>query len=197
MLYSRKGLILRFFIENSTVLFLCKLKSLLPKTNTYQSEKNIKNYNSNKILYLKLLLKNIMISILGNCIVEEGSIFMHWIISNTIFRNIPFFFKQNWITNPLSLKALQQWSMGNAYLSVIGGFFLGIIETHLPKSTKEELDNNQFSIKQFIWKFSIVRAIVDVTFYLAHKILHINPTIYKLIHKRHHEHYTTNLTYRI
>ena len=51
-----------------------------------------------------------------------------------------------------------------------------------------------FSFTKFLRNYGVFGVIADIVFYCAHRSLHQIPWLYRNIHKRHHEHYTTNLT---
>ena len=107
---------------------------------------------------------------------------------------VPYFTKQRRSASPLSLDALSDWSRGNGILQLVGGgLFLGIIESFLPRQVTEELDTTPWRPLAFLRNFAVFRVIVDLVFYLGHRALHTNPWLYKNVHRRHHEHYKTNL----
>lgn len=70
---------------------------------------------------------------------------------------------------------------------------LGLIESFSPEWLAKEVEKTPFKPLTFLRNFAIFRLINDITFYWGHRFLHVNQTVYQLIHRRHHEHYTTNL----
>jgi sterol desaturase/sphingolipid hydroxylase (fatty acid hydroxylase superfamily) len=68
-----------------------------------------------------------------------------------------------------------------------------LIESFAPKEVAQELSDTPFSLSAFFRNFVFFRIVVDVVFYSAHRFLHENKWVYNNIHRRHHEHYTTNL----
>jgi sterol desaturase/sphingolipid hydroxylase (fatty acid hydroxylase superfamily) len=57
----------------------------------------------------------------------------------------------------------------------------------------QEVSETQFTVMKFLRNFAFFRVIVDCVFYTGHRFLHENKWAYDNIHRRHHEHYTTNL----
>ena len=96
---------------------------------------------------------------------------------------------------------------------------LGIIESCMPRAAAEEITSTPFSVLGFLRNFAIFRVFVDIAFYCGHRALHENKWLYQnvrgynsqftcvgigylaisfsfcfvQVHKRHHEHFTTNL----
>ena len=48
-------------------------------------------------------------------------------------------------------------------------------------------------LPRFFCNFAVFRVMVDICFYLGHRALHVNPTLYDIVHKRHHTDFTVNL----
>ena len=94
----------------------------------------------------------------------------------------------------MHLSAYLDWLRGNAILQLVGGgFFLGVIESFMPKAAEKELEETEFSFPRFLRNFAVFRIVVDIVFYTGHRMLHVNKWMYENIHKRHHLDYTTNL----
>lgn len=191
-LYCR---IVGWMVENGAVITLCNLRSLLPHPKPVP---DIQVKTSLRVAFLrtiKTLIENVLISIVSNMIAEEGSVYLHHLASTRLYGKFPYFVEQRRTANPTSLLALRDWTRGNAILQLIGGgVLLGFIECLLPKDVSEEIEETSFSIVRFLRNFAIFRVVADITFYVAHRTLHEVPWLYRNIHKRHHEHYTTNLT---
>ena len=69
----------------------------------------------------------------------------------------------------------------------------GMIESFLPRAAADEVTNTPFTVGGFLRNFAIFRVVVDIVFYCGHRAMHVYPWLYRNVHKRHHEHYTTNL----
>merc|ERR1712031_137814 len=68
-----------------------------------------------------------------------------------------------------------------------------MIESFMPDKAAAELSDTQFSLSGFLKHFGLFRIMVDIAFYIGHRALHVNPWLYKNVHRRHHEHFTTTL----
>jgi sterol desaturase/sphingolipid hydroxylase (fatty acid hydroxylase superfamily) len=127
-------------------------------------------------------------------IAEEGSVFLHHLTSTRLYSKVPYFTSQMRSANPLSFGALKDWVRGNGILQIVGGgVFLGIIESFLPHAAAQEITETPFSVLGLLKNFAMFRIVVDIAFYSGHRLLHENKWLYNNIHKRHHEHFTTNL----
>lgn len=191
-LYCR---VVGWMVENGAVITLCNLRSLLPHPEPVPDEKVKVSMRVAFLRTLKILISNVLISIVSNMIAEEGAVFLHHLASTRLYGKFPYFVEQRRSANPATLFAFKDWTRGNAILQIVGGgVLLGFIECLLPQSVAEEISETPFSFLKFLRNFAIFRIIADVTFYSAHRALHQVPWLYRNIHKRHHEHYTTNLT---
>eukprot|EP00939_MAST-03C_sp_MAST-3C-sp1_P002463 g2463.t1 len=191
-LYCR---IVGWLVENGAVITLCNLRSLLPHPEPIPDVLVKASLRVAFLKTLKTLVSNMLISIVSNMIAEEGAVFLHHLASTRIYGNFPYFVEQRRSANPTSSLALKDWTRGNAILQIIGGgVFLGFIECLLPKEAAEEIEKTPFNFWKFLRNFAIFRVVADITFYTAHRCLHRVPWLYRNVHKRHHEHYTTNLT---
>lgn len=186
-------------IENGGVLTLCNLRSLLPHPEPIQGlyhEVEVgKTYAQVIADAIKTLARNVAISIVSNLIAEQGSILLLHLTSTRLYARVPYFKEQKRSANPFSFHGLADWGRGNGWLQFIGGgISLGIIESILPLKAAWEMSLTSFRPIAFLRNFAITRVIVDIIFYSAHRLMHEVPWMYKHVHKRHHEHYTTNLT---
>jgi sterol desaturase/sphingolipid hydroxylase (fatty acid hydroxylase superfamily) len=192
--FSLSGKIIGWLVENGAVMTLCNLRSLLPHPEPIADGKSKGTQKETFLDGLKTLSKNIAISVCSNLIAEEGAVFLHHLASTRLYSQVPYFTKQNRSANPLRLGAAVDWFRGNAILQLVGGgIFLGFIESLLPSGLAEEANDTPFSVTQFLKNFGVFRIIVDIVFYCGHRTLHEVPWLYEHVHKRHHEHFTTNL----
>lgn len=191
-LYCR---IVGWMVENGAVITLCNLRSLLPHPEPIPDKQVKTSLRVAFVRTLKILVSNILISIVSNMIAEEGAVFLHHLASTRLYGKFPYFVQQRRSANPTTIFAFKDWIRGNAILQIVGGgVLLGFIECLLPQSYADEISTTPFSFTKFLRNYGVFRVIADIVFYCAHRSLHQIPWLYRNIHKRHHEHYTTNLT---
>lgn len=173
---------------------LCNLRSLLPHPEPIPETDD--KYTLREAVWetSKVIVRNILISIASNLIAEQGSVYLLHLTSTRLYGNVPYFSKQRRSASPLSLNAYIDWIKGNGILQFIGGgILLGLIESFTPKSVAQEITETPFSVLKFMRNFVVFRLVVDLVFYQGHKMLHTSKWAYENIHRRHHEHFTTNL----
>lgn len=186
--------IVGWLIENGAVVTLCNLRSLLPHPEPIEDDLAQGTVKGNFLRTLGTIVRNIAISITSNLIAEEGAIFLLHLTSTRMYSEVPYFTKQRRSANPVSLGALRDWLRGNSLLQIFGGgLMLGIIESFMPRAAAEEVTKTPFSVAVFLKNFAVFRVLVDVAFYTGHRLMHENAWLYKYVHHRHHEHFTTNL----
>jgi sterol desaturase/sphingolipid hydroxylase (fatty acid hydroxylase superfamily) len=181
-------------IENGAVFTLCNLRSLLPHVEPVPDTPAVGTQKTVFFRTIKHIVRNICISIVSNMIAEEGAVWLLHIASQKLYRHVPYFANQRRSASPFEFAALLDWLQGNSLLQIFGGgIALGVIESFVPSKIAEELVTTPFNFLRFVRNGFFFRFIFDLVFYFAHAAMHINPFLYRMIHKRHHEHFTTNL----
>ena len=184
-----------WLVENGGVWTLCNLRSLLPHPEPIPDVEA--EGLSMKDAFLKtglVIVRNIIISIFSNMIAEEGAVWLLHLASTRLYGGVPYFTSQRRSAHPVTFNAVKDWIRGNGVLQIVaGGWMLGIIESFIPHPAAKEVSETSFTLFGYLKNLAIFRVIVDIVFYLAHRTLHVNPWLYNNVHKRHHEHYTTNL----
>ena len=65
--------------------------------------------------------------------------------------------------------------------SMGGGVALGLCESFWPEWLARELAETKFDMARFVRNFAMFRIVLDITFYLGHRALHVNEHVYNLI----------------
>lgn len=187
--------IIGWLVENGAVLTLCNLRALLPHPKPIPTDVpadcSLQTATAQGIF---CIARNVVISIASNLIAEQGSVFLLHTTSTKLYPQVKPFQDMYSHVTPYNSKGLLDWLQGNGVLQIAGGgIALGMIESFLPTSAEAELSDTPFTIPSFLKHFGVFRIIVDIVFYFGHRMMHVNPWLYKNIHKRHHEHFTTNL----
>eukprot|EP00656_Telonema_subtile_P001443 TRINITY_DN10648_c0_g2_i1.p1 TRINITY_DN10648_c0_g2~~TRINITY_DN10648_c0_g2_i1.p1 ORF type:complete len:457 (-),score=115.83 TRINITY_DN10648_c0_g2_i1:290-1660(-) len=185
-----------WLVENGAVLTLCNLRSLLPLPKPIPAEVpegcTLQRATAQGML---CIWRNMLISIGSNLIAEQGSVLLLHLTSTRLYPQVNPFLEMYSDVTPYTARALLDWLRGNGILQIVGGgIALGSIESFLPVPAGSELDVTEFGIKNFLGHFGVFRILVDIVFYANHRMLHWSPWLYKNVHKRHHEHFTTNLS---
>ena len=191
---SRMGRIIGWLVENGGVLTLTNLRSLLPlpkpiPENTPANGSLRETFCEGALV----ILRNIVISTCSNLIAEQGAVGFAlrvvtsciWLIiltilhfptqvillhlaSTRLYRKVPYFtggLKPKRPANPMRISAYLDWLRGNAILQLVGGgFFLGVIESFMPRAAEKELEETEFSFPRFLRNFAIFRIVVDIVF---------------------------------
>jgi hypothetical protein len=58
---------------------------------------------------------------------------------------------------------------------------LGICESFWPSWFAQELRDTKFDLTRFIRNFALFRIVLDLAFYIGHRFLHVNETVYNLV----------------
>ena len=127
----------------------------------------------------------------------DGGIVMQHFLVHRVYRGIPFFStasrKRSTKTPPQQLA--QDWSTANLPVHLFGACLFGVLISRL---SEREFDaairygNQPFRVGSFLLKLGMMRVLADIVFYVVHGALHTKP-LYRLLHKRHHEHVATAL----
>lgn len=140
------------------------------------------------------IARNVFISIGSNLIAEQGSVLLLHLTSTKLYPQVKPFQTLYASKTPYEWQGLLDWMRGNGILQIAGGgIALGMIESFLPEAAAEELKETPFTVRGFLGHFAMFRIIVDVVFYMGHRALHVNQWLYRMVHRRHHEHFTTTL----
>ena len=101
-LYCRLG----WMVENGAVITLCNLRSLLPHPEPIPDKQVKTSLCCSSSVNAKILVSNILISIVSNMIAEEGAVFLHHLASTRLYGKFPYFVQQRRrrIRPPFSLK---------------------------------------------------------------------------------------------
>jgi len=182
-----------WMLENITVWTITSLRMQLPEPETIKStDENGKPTPWHE--KFRTLMRNILISYASSVMAEVGAVYSLKIIDWLFFSHIPHFAKQKRSDSPFTWNAFQDWLRGNWWLQYVGGgLALGICESFWPEWLDKELRETKFNLMKFIRNFAIFRIVLDIAFYLGHRALHVNEKVYQMIHKRHHEFYSTNI----
>ena len=91
---------------------------------------------------------------------------------------------------------LRDWTRANLTVHTFGSSLISAIICFVVDDKKaavlQKVNARPFRVLPFIGKLAVIRAIVDVSFYGIHRLLHTRP-LYGALHKYHHTHYTTAL----
>jgi len=185
-----------WLVENVSVWSICAVRSLLfpePEPVVDVDERTGKRVALDA--KVRRVLKNIAISYASSVAVEVGSVYALKIVDALFFQHVPHFARNlRRSDSPFTWRAFADWREGNFFLqSLAGGVALGLVESFMPPRFAQELRETPFSLARFLRNYAILRVAVDVTFYWAHRMLHVHPWIYARVHARHHQHYQTNL----
>mmetsp|Transcript_2354 Transcript_2354/g.2680 ORF Transcript_2354/g.2680 Transcript_2354/m.2680 type:complete len:382 (-) Transcript_2354:349-1494(-) len=183
-----------WFFENGFVLLIALVRARIPLPTAVETrDENGKDIPlQHKI---KTICRNILISLVSCLVTEEGTVLALKLLDAVVYKKVPYFTKQKKNTKVFSVVSLFDWLSGNAYLQVLGGgIALGLIESFVPKRWAEEINQTEFSMIKFMRNFVLFRVVADAVFYYSHRAMHIKDSIYKMVHKKHHGHYVTNIT---
>ena len=170
------------------------LRSHIPEPITLEEAAERKGKPLTDFEKMKRVFINIILSYLSSVSAEIGAVYSLRLIDWAFFQHVPHFTQQRRSDSPFTWNAFADWLRGNVYLETMGGgIALGILESFWPKWLALEFKNTPFSLPRFLKNFAVFRVVVDVVFYFGHRALHVHPWIYDNVHRRHHEHYTTNL----
>eukprot|EP01065_Artemidia_motanka_P044830 TRINITY_DN643_c4_g1_i1.p1 TRINITY_DN643_c4_g1~~TRINITY_DN643_c4_g1_i1.p1 ORF type:complete len:367 (+),score=120.23 TRINITY_DN643_c4_g1_i1:141-1241(+) len=174
-------------IENACCVGLCCFReAAVPKT-----ERVKKEYPLGK--KLKVMLYNLVVSILGGIVVEEGAVLLLHLASTVLYKHVPYFRTPSRNTNPFTMVGFKSWLKGNARGQLLGNAFQVVVESQLSDKSWEEMENTKFDFKMFLQHVVQYRILLDMAFYVSHRTMHLSPWIYQHVHKRHHTHFSTNL----
>merc|ERR1719469_834961 len=127
-------------------------------------------------------------------VVEYGTVVLQHFLSTKLWGHVPYFRKLVRNPSPLTLRSIFEWTKGNMVAQVGGNTFQVLVESWLHDHEIEEMEVTPNShLGTFLKNFMVLRLVNDVFFYLGHRWMHVFPTVYKWVHKRHHTHMTTNL----
>jgi len=170
-----------FFLENGAVWTNCWIRQQLPEPQRVVDvdEKGNKVPLNDKI---KRVLKNILISYCSSVLAEITPVYSLKLIDKIFFQHVPHFTRQSRSDSPFTWNAFRDWLTGNWYLQyVAGGVTLGLMESFWPEFVAKELKETPFNLLTFARNYAIFRVIVDLTFYVGHRTLHVNEYIYTKI----------------
>ena len=183
-----------WFLENSCVWTIAGLRTLIPEPITLEEAEEKAGRPLTTAEKVKRILTNIVLSYMSSVSAEIGAVYALRLVDWAFFSHVPHFTAQRRSDSPFTWNAFRDWLLGTAWLEYFGGgIALGILESFWPKWLALEFKHTPFRPLGFLRNFAIFRLVVDITFYFGHRFLHVHPRIYDLIHRRHHEHYTTNL----
>ena len=144
--------------------------------------------------------KTFLHALAGALLVIEGSIGAQHLLIHHVYAHRPFFTEASrrraehtpWQTQ------LSDWLRCNLPVHFFGAALYATIFTrlltreqvltHLSKTTRRQ----PFRLGPFLGRLAVVRVVADGVFYGVHRLLH-TPPLYRLLHKRHHEHLQTAL----
>merc|ERR1711998_336119 len=177
--------IIGWLVENGAVLTLCNLRSLLPHPQPISTEPTEGGIQAATAHGLLCIARNIGISVASNLIAEQGSVLLLHLTSTKLYPQVQPFQQTYKDVTPYRLNGLLDWLRGNAILQLAGGgLALGMIESFMPKQFADELSDTEFSFCKFLGHFGLFRLMNDCVFYIGHRAMHVNPWLYKMIHKR-------------
>eukprot|EP01062_Namystynia_karyoxenos_P004144 TRINITY_DN11465_c0_g1_i1.p1 TRINITY_DN11465_c0_g1~~TRINITY_DN11465_c0_g1_i1.p1 ORF type:complete len:412 (+),score=122.54 TRINITY_DN11465_c0_g1_i1:80-1237(+) len=167
--------IIAWLFENGGVLFFCGLRdAVLPAPVAGRP------------------LRNFLLNLFGGFAVIETSVALQHIWSTRFFRDVPFFSPEGRRPWPSWGLMFKDWLYCNGIASLWISAGMALLAEGAPRSTWATLLSHPFRPLEFLKKLAIARVVVDLAFYAGHWAIH-NQKVYKAIHKRHHEHYTTSV----
>ncbi len=170
-----------WILENACVWFIVLLRK---KIGTYPRDQ---------------IFKNAILNFLGAIVTVEGSVALQLLVSETIYKDVPYFSHKNKFKNHNGKvkihKVVKDWLSCNAVTHIITSTVVAYFSSRVNNKVWKALDNRPFRLLSFLKKLLVVRLVVDASFFFIHRCLHVKRFgVYKYIHKKHHEHYQTNLT---
>jgi hypothetical protein len=142
------------------------------------------------------LLWNSIRNIVGGFWTTEGSLLLQYAFITRLYKHIPYFCKDQ-AKLPRSYTSLsaafKDWLGCNFLVYTSVSVFAAWLDSKLPPAVWDSLAKHPFRLFEFLKKLAIMRVVVDVIFYIVHRLLHTK-WLYAAVHKRHHQHVRTALT---
>ena len=175
-----------WLVENVSVWTICAMRTALvpePEPITDVDENGKRVPLDAKV---RRLLKNVAISYASSVMVEISSVYTLKIVDSLFYRYVRHFVANNRRSDsPFTWTAFRDWRAGNWWLQYLaGGVALGIVESLMPRRFADEIRDTPFSLKRFLRNYAVFRLVVDVVFYWGHRLLHVDPWLYEMVHKR-------------
>ena len=126
-----------------------------------------------------------LLMFLGSLFTVEGGIVVHYILAEFIYTDVPYLNGEK--SKPLKIsEAVKAWCTCNFPASMVAVCSLPLLVKSDIEIYNEKI-NPHVDWVMFLCKLIIVRITVDVSFYIAHRLLHTK-LMYPL-HKKHHQHH--------
>jgi len=127
---------------------------------------------------------------MSNMLIVEGAIVAQTVLNYTVYRHVP----------PMHATS-HRWQdmLRNVLWSTLPVHALSTLTVALMWDAEEAAayrvadDVAGFDAAIFACKLVLFRLLSDVVFYTTHRWQHSHPRIYKALHSKHHQHYTTSL----
>ena len=132
---------------------------------------------------------------------QELTLLVQFLLVHVVYRHLPFFrggtsrLRKSWgsLLRTFLSTTIPTTILGAASITALLAldWYYKLNSSDDEKTTLREKLNEVTNFK-FLRKFAIMRIALDLGFYAAHRWMHW-PSVYPVVHKKHHEYYTTNL----
>lgn len=139
-------------------------------------------------------------TLIGSLISVDGAIFIQGLFLFFLFSDIPYYNQEKREAAERREKRKRSvWEEWRSLWTVLWpakcvGSFLIALWTSTIHPDEMEIRTKTFAYGFFLPKLLFIRIFSDITFYIAHLLLHAHPAIYSFVHKRHHEDVYTSLS---
>lgn len=137
-------------------------------------------------------LKNWLMTFLGGFVTVDGTMLIQHLLVKYLYKHVEFIVPRDKLVPQRGLEEMRL----DYFRTMIPTQFLtaGLAAAAMnlmPASQWAYVSSRPFRLLPFLFRFALIRLLIDVSFYAVHRALHL-PLFYP-IHKRHHEHVNTLL----